>query len=124
MASSSGVFNATALTLSDGQEGRVALDVNGNTKVLTMGAQAMETGQVTIGTTATAIIGGRKRSRVRITSHAATAVFIGGAGVTTANGYRLPATDGASVVLETSAAIYAIVAAGTLVVSFLDEYNV
>ena len=82
---------------------------------------SIATGQVTVGTSATLIAPVRPgRNRIVLTAAAATQFFIGASGVTTGNGLPVPA--GGSVALETTAAIYGIVAAATLAVGYLEEF--
>ena len=79
------------------------------------------TGQATVGTTATLIAAARpERERIVLTAVAATAFYVGGSGVTTGTGVFVPA--GASLPLETTAAIYGVVPAATLGVSFIEEF--
>lgn len=72
------------------------------------------TAQVSVGTTATLIIAAADGiDSVTIENMATTDVYIGKAGVTTANGFLLPGTKGASITLSATTDIYGIVAAGT-----------
>jgi hypothetical protein len=56
--------------------------------------------------------------------HSTVPVFFGTtAGVTTATGFRLPGVEGFSWPFFVTTGIWAIVASGTQVVSYLDEVN-
>ena len=81
------------------------------------------TAQVSVGATATQIVGARaRRESVTIVNHGTTDVYIGGPAVTTSTGLLLLGTKGASVVLDGSIAIYGIVATGSQTVSCLESY--
>lgn len=62
------------------------------------------------------------RRRVLITQHGTTDVYLGASNVSTTNGLLLTGTKGTTVILESTADIYAVVAAGTQRVSCLEEY--
>lgn len=92
-------------------------------RVTQIGTEGIATGQVSVADEATLIVAARSgRGRVHITTTDATVLYIGGAGVTIATGLYVAAAAGASVTLETEAAIYGVVAAGALTVSYLEEY--
>lgn len=80
--------------------------------------------QVTVSTTATITAVARSnRQTVTIQNHGTTVAYCGpDSGVTTANGFRLPGVDGASLTLATSAIIYCIVGAGTQAVSVAETF--
>ncbi len=84
------------------------------------GVDTITTGQVAVGTSATLIAAAAPgaRSSITITNTAATAVYLGGSGVTTATGLLLPATIGASVTLNFSGALYGVVTTGSVTVSY------
>jgi len=80
-------------------------------------------GQFTVSTTAGIAVPARAgRSAVTITNLGTTDVFIGPSGVTATTGHLLPGIKGASITVPTSAAIYAIIAAGSQAVSYLDTF--
>jgi hypothetical protein len=90
---------------------------------LQAGNTAIATAQVSVGTTATQIAALRAgRGSVTIENEGTTAVRIGIAGVTTGNGFLLPGVVGASLTLQTTAAVFGIVAAGTQTVSVLETF--
>lgn len=121
-----GIFRSAPTTLGDGDQlpqplvnaaGRMLVDAGGGT------SSALAAGQVTLGTTATLIAAARAgRTKITITSTAATVFYVGGSGVTAANGFYVAAAAGASVTLDTAAAVYGVVAAGTLLVAFIETY--
>lgn len=81
--------------------------------------------QVTVGTSATVVVAaGAKRRRVSVMQHGTIPVFFGAtSGVTAANGFRIPGVDGFSWPFFVTSGIWAIVASGTQVISYLDEVN-
>ena len=87
------------------------------------GAPSIFTGQASVGTTVSVIIPARTvRSSLTLINESTTVVRYGPAGVTLANGAYLAGVVGASVTLDSAAAIYAIVATGTAAVSFVETY--
>lgn len=89
----------------------------------TQASNTLSTGQVTVGTTATLIVPARAgRVNLQVSNYSTTDTFCGPAGVTTANGYLLTGTKGATVILTTAAAVYCIVATGTELVSWAETY--
>lgn len=83
-------------------------------------------GAVTVGTGATLIVAARSdRKRVFLQGPVAATVYIGISGVAVADGYPLigDGTNAPAVVLETTAAVYGIVASATQVVRYLEEYG-
>ncbi len=89
------------------------------------GAANLATGQATVATTAggTQIVAARAgRSSVTITNLGTTDVFVGNSGLTTATGQLLTGTKGASITINTSAAVFGIVGTGSQAVSFIESY--
>lgn len=81
------------------------------------------TAQATIGTTPTLIVAKRTgRDTVVIENTGTTAVYLGASNVSTTNGLLLPGVVGASVALETTDAVYGIVASGTQVVAAVENF--
>jgi hypothetical protein len=81
------------------------------------------TSQATIGTTPTLILAQRSgRDTGVIENTGTTPVYLGNASVTVNNGLLLPGVLGASVALETTDAVYGIVASGTQVVSAVENF--
>lgn len=79
--------------------------------------------QVTVGTTATRLTPNTTgpRKSVIIQNHGSTPVFIGyDDDVTAENGFRLPGVDGASLTLDSTAQVWAIVETGSQDVSVLE----
>lgn len=84
---------------------------------------SITTGQVTVAATAggTLIAAARPgRTRITITNHGTTAFYVGVEGVTALTGLLVPGVVGASVELDTGAAIYGITASGTQAASFAE----
>ncbi len=82
-----------------------------------------KTAQAIIGATPTLIVAQRAgRDTVVIENHGTTNVFLGNGSVTVSTGLLLPGVVGASVAIETTEAIYGIVATGTQAVSSVETY--
>lgn len=80
--------------------------------------------RVTVGTTPTLLTTTETDtmagSRLLVRNSSATAsVFLGGSGVTTANGYEVPSGASVSLVLDSGDALYAVVGVGTIDVHVL-----
>jgi len=85
------------------------------------GSVAIATAQVAVAVTATLIITTRTgRIAVTLYNQGTQTVYIGITGVTTGTGLAL--TAGASITINTQAAIYGISASGTQTVAFLETY--
>jgi hypothetical protein len=81
------------------------------------------TSQATVGATPTLIVAQRSgRDTVVIENTGTTAVYLGNSAVSTTNGLLLPGVVGASVALETTDAVYGIVASGTQVVAAVENF--
>lgn len=90
--------------------------------VITRGGASLATGQVSIGTTSTLLVAARAtRQAVTITVTAATACAFGNTGVTTTTGFPLQPIAGASVTLDTAAAIYG-ACASAATVGYIENY--
>lgn len=90
-----------------------------------VGAGTIAAGQISVDTTTNGkqIVSTRTgRRRITITNLGNRDVYIGPSGVTTSNGALLKGTAGASMTIETTAAVYGIVASSTQSVSYLEEY--
>jgi hypothetical protein len=88
-----------------------------------VGSASIATNQVSVTTAATLIAAARSgRQSIVITLTAATVLYIGGSGVTTANGLYVAGVVGQTITLDTAAAVYGIVGAGTLTVSYLENF--
>lgn len=88
-----------------------------------VGRSSLATGQVTVAATATLVVAARAgRGYVLVQNLGTTAVYLGGAGVTTSTGMLLQGVAGAIVKIDAAAAIYGIVASGTQAVSFGEVY--
>jgi hypothetical protein len=112
------------LGLPDGVGASYPADVDSSNRVLvnvgtTPGGALNSTGQVSLGTSATLIIAAGTRQGVLITNPSATVtVYIGGSGVTTANGQILGPLQ--SITIPVVSAVYGVVAASTQTVSFIE----
>lgn len=89
----------------------------GNSSIIT-------TAQITVDTTVGGTVikaanSARRRITIKVPNDASVPVFIKGAAVTTANGHRLDPGD--AITLNTFGAIYGIVSAGSVVVTYLEE---
>jgi hypothetical protein len=81
------------------------------------------TSQATVGATATLIVAQRSgRDTVVVENTGTTAVYLGNSSVTVNSGLLLPGVVGASVALETTDAVYGIVASGTQVVCAVENF--
>jgi hypothetical protein len=81
------------------------------------------TSQATVGTTATLIVAQRTgRDTVVVENTGTTDVYIGNSTVSTTTGLLLPGVIGASVALETTDAVYGIVASGTQKVCAVENF--
>jgi hypothetical protein len=98
------------------------------TPVVGLGVANIATGQATVANTATLIVAARTgasgtgRKSVTIVNGSTTPVYVGASGVTTSTGILLPGTTGASLTLDTQAALYGIVASSTEAVSYAETY--
>lgn len=81
------------------------------------------TKQATVGTDATLIAAARPgRRKITLVNHGTTDVLLGNVGVTTATGVLLAGAKGQTIVIDTSDAVYGIVAASTQAVSAIEHY--
>lgn len=86
------------------------------------GTATLASGQVSVGTTATQIVAAQSgRGRLTVTVDAAVKCYIGPSGVTTATGYPLQATAGASHTMNTSAAVFMVCATAATTVGYIVE---
>lgn len=87
-------------------------------------APSFVTGQQALSNAATLIVAARTaRHSVTIVNLSTTDIYLGSSGVITSTGQLLLGTKGTAITLETTGAIYGIVASGTPSVSYLEEYN-
>ena len=83
----------------------------------------LDTGQVSVGTSATLIVAERLGRRgVLIANGSSVALYIGNSGVATNTGFKIIGTDGAGIVIPTERAIYGIVPTGTADVSYMELF--
>jgi hypothetical protein len=103
-----------------------AIPIAAATLPLPTGAANFVTTQTSVTTTATQLAAARTgaagvgRIADLIVNNSTSTIFVGGSGVTTANGISIVA--GASITLNVQGAIYAIVASGTATVSNMETY--
>lgn len=91
--------------------------------VVGRGGGTLNTNQVSIGTTSTLLVAARTgRQKVIVTVNAAVACAFGNTGVTTATGFPLQPTAGATITLDTSAAIYGACGTAATTVGFVELY--
>lgn len=88
----------------------------------TRGTTSIAAGQVSVGTTAVQVVTARAgRATVTFSVGAANACSFGPAGVTTTTGFALQPVAGASLTLNTAAAVFAICSA-TTTISNIEQY--
>jgi hypothetical protein len=88
-----------------------------------VGADGFATAQISVTSAATLIAAARPgRGEIQVMNTTATAVYLGGSGVTAANGHLLPGIIGASVTLKTTAAVYGIVASASATVTAAETF--
>lgn len=96
-------------------------DTNG-AYVITKGGSSIVTGQVAVTTSSTLVAAARTgRQSITITSTSAVVFYVGATGVTTATGLYVAAAAGATVTLNTAAAVYAI-GASAVTLSYLETF--
>lgn len=84
-------------------------------------AGGYNTGQATVGTSATLIAAARPgRKDIVIINHSTVDVYVGGAGVTTSTGALLIGVKGAGLTITTEGPVYGIVGSGTEPVSYVE----
>lgn len=97
-------------------------NANGSRSVQSVGAPSIATGQVSVGTSSTLIAAARTgRQAITVVSTTALVFYVGNTGVTTATGQYVAAAAGASITINTSAAIYG-VAAAPVTVSYMEAF--
>lgn len=100
----------------------LACDTNGANCAPRPGG-TLASGQVSVGTTSTQIVAARAgRSRVIISSAGGAVLYVGVTGVTTATGVYIGNAAGATITLETSAAVFGVIGTGTMTVSYIEEF--
>lgn len=90
--------------------------------VVPRGSATLATGQINAGTTSTQVVAARaNRATVTMTVGAANACAFGNTGVTTTTGFPLQPVVGATLSLDTSAAVFAVCSAATTI-SFVEQF--
>ncbi|WP_311271073.1 hypothetical protein [Sphingobium sp. WCS2017Hpa-17] len=90
--------------------------------VVSKGGLSLATGQVSVTTSSTLVAAARTgRNKITMSVGAANTCAFGNTGVTTTTGFPLAPTVGASLTLDTAAAIYAVCSA-TTTISFIEQY--
>lgn len=119
---SGGALLVTGTYVSDGTNwNRQRGDVTG-TWTVSKGTGSLATGQVSVTTASTQVVAARAgRGKVTISVGSANTCALGNTGVTTTTGFPLQPIAGASVTLDTSAAIFAICSA-TTTISFIEQF--
>ena len=96
-------------------------DANG-AYMVDKGGSNMATGQASVTTASTLIATTRTgRQRITVSLGAANDCYFGNTGVTTTTGFRVKGVDGASLTINTAAAVYAVCAAATTI-SYVELY--
>lgn len=86
------------------------------------GSGVIATGQVAVTTSDTLVCAARAgRNSVTISSASAVAFYVGATGVTSSTGLYVAAVAGASITLDTAAAVYA-VGASNLTLTYIENY--
>jgi ribosomal protein L10 len=104
--------------------GRVGIDQTAGQNLVSVASPAsIAAGQVTVtGTVASLLAARAGRQTVTIENTGTVAFYVGPAGVAAATGMLIPGVVGASVTLNTSAAIFAVTASGSAIVSYLETF--
>ncbi|KQM65775.1 hypothetical protein ASE75_05965 [Sphingomonas sp. Leaf17] len=93
--------------------------------VVARGGGTITTGQISVGTSSTLILAGRAgiggRQKVTLAVGAANPCYFGPVSVTIATGFPLQPVAGATITIDTAAAIYAVCSAATTI-SYLEQY--
>lgn len=123
---------ASALQAGTAVVGKVGIDqttpgiTNGVAVLAQVGAANLANGQVTVGTTVGGDVVAAARATRRtltVVNHGTTAVYLGSGTVSATNGVLLAGVVGASATFGVTGAVKAIVASGTQVVSFSEEFD-
>lgn len=102
--------------------GIAATDASGNASSISKGSASLATGQISIGTSSTLLVAARTgRAKLIASVGAANTCAFGTNGVTTTTGFPLQPTAGASLMLDTAAAVYAACSA-TTTVSYIEQF--
>lgn len=114
------------VTLADGTTAYAALIVNvqpdGTNAAIGGPGSTLANNQVAVTTAATLVVAARAgRQSVTITSTSAVVFYVGTSAVTTANGLYVAGAAGASITINTAAAVYA-VGAANVTLSYLESY--
>ena len=95
---------------------------DGSQSARAVGGPTLVTGQVPVTTSATPVVPARAgRMSVTLSSTSAVVFYVGPSGVTTANGLYVSGVAGASVTLQTQAAVFA-VGAGAVTISYAENF--
>lgn len=117
---------AVPVVLADGSTAYASLIVNvqadGTVLPVASPGATLATNQVSVTTSSTLVVAARAgRQSVTISSTTAVVYYLGANGVTAANGLYVAAAAGASITLNTAAAVYA-VGASAVTLSYLENY--
>lgn len=113
--------NAAVPTWTEGNEVLLDVDLKGSLRTRQTGSGFTAT-QVSVTSSPTLLSAlNNARTRITITNTAATAVYLGGSGVATTTGALLAGIIGYPALYRTTAAIYGIVATGSVTVTVFEE---
>jgi len=113
---------APAAVSADGDRVNAAYSLKGFAYTTDKGGESMATGQVAVTTSATLVVAARTgRQKVTLSSTTAVVFYVGNIGVTSATGLYVAAAAGASITLDTAAAVYA-VGASAVTISYIEFY--
>ena len=118
------VYNSALPALAAGQHAQVQCDSSGRLIVGSSASANYVPSQVSVAASATLLVAARAtgRNAVIITNMGTTAVYLGGAGVTSATGGYLAGVVGAVKVIPFNGALYGITGGGTQSVSVEELY--
>lgn len=116
------VTNPDGSAIGAGTSGPLPAGTNTIGGVVPRGTGTLATGQVSVSTTSTQVVAARaNRATVTMSVGAANACAFGNTGVTTTTGFPLQPVAGATLSLDTSAAVFAVCSAATTI-SFVEQF--
>jgi hypothetical protein len=92
---------------------------------VTAGARLLASTQVSVGSSPVLVVPGRgtRRSVLLVNIGGSSQIYFGNSTVSTASGSYLPAIDGASISIPTTADVWAVIASGSQNMSVLEAYD-
>jgi hypothetical protein len=115
-------LGAGVLQVSDGHSLNTGATDANTQRVVQATGSTINTGQVSVGASATSIIAANaNRIKLTIYNTGTTAVYVGNSAVTATTGSLLPGIVGYPVIIRCSAAIYGITSSGSQTVTYIEE---